>query len=267
MNLAWAFVKRDASIELSYKTSFAIQMLGTVVLLAIFYYLGQLMDPNEVEALDKYGGSFLAFLLIGVALMDCVGISLTTFAKQIREGQLTGSFEVTLMSPVSLQQILVCSALWPHLFSAIRFFFYLLLGTLMYKVELEQANMGAGLIIFALTVLSFAGIGMLWASVVLVIKRGEAILTVMGYLVVIVSGTLFPPTLLPGWLQSLAQLIPLTHGLHGMRLALLQGAGFQELSGTIAILAVFTVVLIGAGISAFNFAVNIAKRTGTLSQY
>ncbi len=267
MSLAWAFVKRDAAIELSYKTSFVIQMLGTVVLLAIFYYLGQLMDPDDIEALDKYGGSFLAFLLIGVALTDCVGISLTTFAKQIREGQLTGSFEVTLMSPVSLQTILICSALWPHLFSAIRFFFYLLLGTLMYSVELEQANLIAGLLIFVLTVLSFAGVGMLWASVVLVIKRGEALITVIGYLVIIVSGTLFPPSLLPNWLQSLAKLIPLTHGLHGMRLALLQGYGIQELWGTIVIMMAFTVTLIAAGLIAFNVAVHIAKRTGTLSQY
>jgi ABC-2 type transport system permease protein len=267
MSLAWAFVKRDAAIELSYKTSFVIQMLGTVVLLAIFYYLGQLMDPDDIEALDKYGGSFLAFLLIGVALTDCVGISLTTFAKQIREGQLTGSFEVTLMSPVSLQTILICSALWPHLFSAIRFFFYLMLGTLMYSVELEQANLTAGLLIFVLTVLSFAGVGMLWASVVLVIKRGEALITVIGYLVIIVSGTLFPPSLLPNWLQSLAKLIPLTHGLHGMRLALLQGYGIQELWGTIVIMMVFTVTLIAVGLIAFNVAVHIAKRTGTLSQY
>jgi len=267
MRLAWAFIKRDAAIELSYKASFVMQLLGTAVLLAIFYYLGKLMKPEDTAALQKYGGSYLAFLLIGVALTDCVGVSLTSFAKQIREGQLTGALEVTLMSPINLRRILIYSALWPHLFSTLRFFLYLALGMVMYQVGLERADLMAGLIIFLLTVLSFAGIGMIWASVVLVIKRGESIITVLGYLVIIVSGTLFPANLLPGWIQSLAQLVPLTYALDGMRLALLQGHSVSALAGTIGTLALFTVILIGTGLTTFNLAVQVAKRTGTLSQY
>lgn len=267
MNLAWAFFRRDAGIELSYKTSFLVQLAGTAVLLVIFYYLGALMRPDDIPALQRYGGNYLAFLLIGIALTDCVGVSLTTFAKQIREGQLTGALEVTLMSPVSLQRILVYSALWPYTFSAARFALYLLMGALIYRVELFNTNLPAALLVFVLTVLSFAGIGMIWASIVLIIKRGEAVITVAGYMVVILSGTLFPKELLPGWVQAFAALIPLTYGLEGMRLAVLQGASIADQWLIVLILTAFAVCLIAAGLFAFSTSVGIAKRAGTLSQY
>lgn len=265
--LPLAFLKRDITVELSYKTSFAIQLAGTVVLLLIFYFLGMLMKPDEIEALQKYGGSYLAFLLIGVSLTDCVGVSLTAFAKQIREGQLTGSLEVTLMSPVSLPKILVYSAIWPNLFSGLRFLLYLGVGTLLYDVGLANANPVAAIIIFLLTVTSFAGLGMIWAAAVLIIKRGESLITVMGYFVVIISGTLFPAELLPKWLQTVGYIIPLTHALDGMRLALLQGATLSELSEPIGIMVAFSATLITAGLVLFSRSVELAKHQGTLSQY
>ena len=70
--LAWAFFHRDASIALSYRSAFIASLLGNVLLLGIFYYIGQLITPGQNPALAKYGGSYLAFMLIGLALTDCV---------------------------------------------------------------------------------------------------------------------------------------------------------------------------------------------------
>jgi len=266
-NLAWSFFKRDATIEMSYKISFCFQLIGNFVLLIIFYYIGKLTVGNNIPALAKYGGNYLAFLLIGVALTECVGVSLTTFAKQIREGQLTGSLELTLLSPISLSWILIYSALWPYFISSIRFLIYLILGMVFYKVGFSEANISAALLIFLLVVLSFAGLGMCWASVVLIIKRGEGILALMGYGFIIVSGVLFPATLLPQWTQNIAAWIPLTHGLEGMRLALLQGHTISQQIGLVSLLFYFSVILLGAGLVSFYHAVLMAKHSGSLSQY
>jgi uncharacterized membrane protein YdjX (TVP38/TMEM64 family) len=79
MSLAWAFFKRDAAIAISYRTSFVITLLGNLVALIVCYYIGQMIEGNDIPALKKYGGSYLAFLLIGISLTDSVAISLTTF--------------------------------------------------------------------------------------------------------------------------------------------------------------------------------------------
>lgn len=267
MSLAWAFFKRDATIALSYRASFVVQLLGNLLVLAVFYFIGKTVGDRGLPALDKYGGSYLAFLLIGIALTDCVGVSLTTFAKQIREGQLTGSLEATLMSPVALPIILIYSSLWGYFFSAIRFVLYLLLGTIIYGADMGQADIVAAVVTFLLTVLCFAGIGMLWAAVVMLVKRGESIMTAVGYLVILLSGVLFPSAALPGWLQWCAKLVPLTHALEGMRLALLQGKGLLDLLGILITLAVFAAVLLAIGMGSFSLAVRAAKKTGSLTEF
>ncbi len=101
----------------------------------------------------------------------------------------------------------------------------------------------------------------------MIIKRGERIITLAGYVVVLLSGVLFPISVLPDWVRALGELVPLTHALDGMRLALLQGYGFQDLGMVFLKLTVFAAVLLPAGMGLFNAAVRIAKRTGSLVEY
>lgn len=267
MRLAWSFFQRDAMIEMSYRTSFAVQLLGNLLVLAVCYFLGKMVETQEIPALKPYGGNFLAFLLIGIALMDCVGVSLTAFAKQIREGQLTGTLEATLMSPVPLPVILIYSTLWTYTFSAVRFVLYLVLGALIYRVSMGQANIAAAVVVFLLTVVCFAGVGMLWAAIVMIVKRGDSIMTMMSFLVILLSGVFFPSSILPTWLQDLSWFIPLTHALDGMRMALLQGSSLLDLGSTIAVLTAFAVVLIGVGLIGFSLAVHLAKSLGSLTEF
>jgi len=89
---------------------------------------------------------------------------LTTFASQIREGQLTGTLEATLMSPAPLPLILLYSSLWSYAFSAFRFLLYVVAGGVLYGVSWRGARPGAALAIFVVTVLCFAGAGILWAK-------------------------------------------------------------------------------------------------------
>lgn len=267
MRLAWEFLKRDALIAVSYRTAFVTQLVGNIVVLAVFYFIGKMFEGVEIEALGRYGGNYAAFLLIGIALTDSLGVSVSTFAAQIREGQMTGALEATLMSPVRLWRILIYSSLWSYCLSALRFALYLALGLLFFSVDLEQANLGASLVVFALTVFSFAGLGMIWASVVMLVKRGEAIMNMLGGAFLLLGGVMFPVSVLPDWLQMLSNLIPLTYGLEGMRLALLQGHGIHQIIDLILVLGSFSVLLISLGIASFNGSVWLVKDRGSLTQF
>jgi ABC-2 type transport system permease protein len=267
MKLAWAFFCRDAAIAYSYRAAFFAQFLGNIILLVILYYVGKTVGPQNLPVLSRYGGNFLAFLLIGVALTDCVTVSLASFAAQVREAQTTGTLEATLMSPIRLSTILIYSSLWNYFLSAIRFVLYLVVGAALYGISLGRANLVSAAVIFILTVLCFMGVGILWAGIVLLIKRGEAIMSAVGVSFLLLGGVLFPPSLLPGWVQTFAGLIPLTPALEGMRLAVLRGAGLQDLAGVAIRLALFSLVLLLSGIAGFNLAVRLGRRTGSLSQY
>ena len=230
MKLAWAFFSRDALIALSYRAAFVMQFAGNAILVGLLYYVGKALGPRPLPALSRYGGSFLAYVLIGIALTDCVLVSLMSFARQIREAQTTGTLEATLMSPASLTSILIYSSLWDYFMSAIRFLLYLGLGAVVFSVKLGQANLPAAAVVFLLTVVCFMGIGIMWAGVVLMVKRGEGMISVIGYLIMFATGVFFPISLLPHWVQVFASFVPLTYALDGMRFALLQGASLGELT-------------------------------------
>jgi len=136
-----------------------------------------------------------------------------------------------------------------------------------YNVSMAKANLLSALVVFFLTVLSFAGVGMLWAGIVMLVKRGEAIMAAGGYLVVLLGGVLFPVTVLPAWIQGLAALMPLTYALEGMRLALLKGYSLGDLAGTVFILGIFAVILLSLGMMTFSITVRSAKKWGSLIQY
>ncbi len=267
MRLAWAFFRRDAAIALSYRAAFVAQLLGNLLLVGILYFVSRTVGLSKLPSLERYGGNFMAFLLIGVALTDTVLISLFGFAQQVRESQTTGTLEATLVSPVSLPLILLYSSLWGYMMSAVRFLMYLGAGLVLGGLHTGSMNAPATAVLFLLTVMCFFGAGILLAGVVLVVKRGEAIITLGGVLVMLLSGVLFPVSLMPDWLRRIAELIPLTTALEGMRLALLTGAGIVQLAPLLLRLAVFAAVLLAAGVGGLYYAVRLGRRNGSLSQY
>jgi ABC-2 type transport system permease protein len=267
LRLAKAFFIRDMRINLSYRVAFFAQFAGNLLVIGLFYFIGKMVGTQPLPALASYGGSLLAYLLIGIALTDCVGVSLFSFAQQIREGQTTGTLEAALMSPVGLGKILIYSSLWNYFLSAVRFVLYLTAGSLLYGADLSRCNLPAAMLVFVLTVLCFMGIGILWAGALLMIKRGESIVTFGATLVLLTGGVLFPVSMLPGWVQWLGNAIPLTHALDGMRHALLQGYSIRQLSPVLLRLAAFAVALVSIGIGGFSWAVDQAKHSGSLTQY
>ena len=72
---------------------------------------------------------------------------------------------------------------------------------------------------------------------------------------------------MPEWMQTVANLIPVTYALRGMRLALLQGASFAEIQNDILALAIFCVVLLPLSLIVFGYAVRIARIDGSLTHY
>ncbi len=267
MRLAWAFFCRDARIAMSYRAAFAVQMINNLLVIGLFYFISKVIGPTPLPSLKDYGGNFLAYMIIGIALTDCVGISLFTFGTQIREAQMSGTFEATLLSPVRLPVILVYSSLWNYFLSAVRFVCYLVAGAIAYGVSMRQGNFTAAAVVFLLTVLCFMGAGILWAGVIMVVKRGDSLLALGATIVLLCGGVLFPPSMLPHWMQSVAAIIPLTYALDGMRHALLQGWTLTQLNPVLWRLSLFAAILLTAGFAGFAWSVKVAKRTGSLSQY
>ena len=70
--------------------------------------------------------------------------------------------------------------MWSYTFTTFRVITYLLIGALFLTLDLSQANVLAALVILLLSILSFASIGILAASFIMVLKRGDPVTAVLG---------------------------------------------------------------------------------------
>jgi len=111
------------------------------------------------------------------------------------------------------------------------------------------------------------GIGVLSASFAMVWKRGDPIGPLVSGAFFLLGGIIYPPEILPGWLTTVAYLLPVTHGVEALREVLLQGKGLAEVSWHLWVLSAWAAVLLPASLYAFARAVRRASRDGTLLQF
>jgi ABC-2 type transport system permease protein len=137
----------------------------------------------------------------------------------------------------------------------------------LFGVELPDANWGLAAAALAIGVVAFVGVGLVGAASVLALRRAEAL---VGWLVVALTflgGEFFPRELLPRWLEALAALSPFTWALDLVRAALLEGEGWGEAAGELAVLAALSVATVAAGVAASAWAIGFARRRGSLGLY
>jgi ABC-2 type transport system permease protein len=267
LRLLNAFLIRDFFTEISYRFAFLAGIGGILFRTFIFYFLAQFIGDSAAPYLADYNGDYFAFVLIGLALGGYFGLGLNGFARALREAQTTGTLEALLMTPVPVSLVIVGSAAWSYAYMTFRVMIYLLTGILLLGVSFQGANVLGALLILLLGIIAFASIGILAASLIMVIKRGDPVTALLGNLANLVGGVYYPIEVMPGWLQAVAKLLPISYALHGMRLALLTGANWEKLLPDILTLCLFCVILFPLSILTFRYAVERARLDGSLAQY
>jgi ABC-2 type transport system permease protein len=270
MRRAWAFLVRDFLIEASYPVSFVTQFAGMILSVALFYFIAQVLGAAASPYLKDYGGDYFSFALIGIAFGGYFGVGLQAFSRALRESQTTGTLEAMLITPTRVSTIVLASALYAYLYTTVRVGAYLLIGALFFGLRLQGANILGGLAALVLSVISFSAIGVLSASFTMLFKRGDPLTFLLANGVNLLGGVYFPVEIFAAqapWLLPISQLLPLTYALHAMRLALLQGAGWDALWGDLLALTAFAVVLLPASLLSFNWAVDRARVDGSLTHF
>lgn len=267
LRLLWSFFVRDYYTETSYRVAFLFSLTGLFFNAFTFFFVSKLVGESASPYLGQYGGDYFSFVIIGLAFGSYFSLGLGGFSRAIREAQTTGTLEAMLMTPTPVSIIVIGSALWNYAFTTFRVFVYLFLGIAFLGLTLNNANYLAGVVGLLLSIVAFASIGIIAASVIMIIKRGEPITGLLGATANLIGGVYYPVEILPDWLQFVSKFIPVTYALRVMRLSLLTGASWEELASDLIVLAGFTVVLFPLSLVTFRWAVERARQDGTLAHY
>lgn len=264
---AWAFLKRDLRNQKSYRLAFIMQFFSIFFSVATFFFISRLVGSSINPYLKNYGGDYFSFVLIGIAFSGFLYTGLNTFSSAISGAQGSGTLEAMLVTPTKLSEILFCSSLWSFLMTGLNALVYLLFGLLFFGFSPGKVNILSASLIFFLTLLIFSGLGIISASFIMLLKRGDPISWLFGSFSSFVGGTYFPVKILPLWLQKISYLVPLFYSLRAMRLAVLQGYGVSALLPEIGALFGFALLLLPLSLFTFKKALVRAKIDGSLVTY
>lgn len=263
----FAFLKKDILTESSYKLSFVSQFFGIFISILTFFFFGKLVGGSSVSAyLKPYGGDYFSFVLIGIAFSDLMFMALGIFEGRVREGQVSGTLEPLLLTQTSFPTILLSSSLYSFLLSFVRAALYLIVGSF-FGANFDVSRIFLIILILVISLVNFSAIGLMSASFVLVLKRGNPVGWIFGSLTELIGGVLYPVTILPPFLQFAAKFLPITYSLRAMRGVLIQGQSFFDILTDLSILSLMAVILLAAALFSFKVALKKVKVDGTLTHF
>jgi len=264
--MLWAFLLRDLRHEASYKVSFAMQLLGSVHLLLLFFFLSRFLGDTAATTAQAYGSSYFPFVVTGLAVQQYLYLALNNFSGQLREAQLTGTFEAVMVCPVPLPLYLMGSALFAFVLNTIHILVFLGMGHFL-GAAFPLRELPAVMLVLVLSAVAFSSLGIFAASYIVIFKKGNPLAWVFLLSSSLLGGVYYPVTMLPGWVQKLAVLVPMTHCLNGLRGLMNQHAGLGGIAPSLLGLIAWISVGLPASGLCFAWAVRIGRKRGSLGQY
>lgn len=262
-----AFVRKDFVEDTSYRLAFAMDLVGTFLEIALFYYIAILIgkSTDSYFAMESYG--YFSFLLVGIAFTRYTNGMMRSWAHKIQDYQMTGTLEAMLTTPVAISRILFSSVLWQHIYLTFIMALYFIIGMSFFGLTIGNANWLSVFCVLLLTLASFSALGILAASFIMLYKRGDPVLWLFGIVSSILGGVYFPVRILPQWMQHVSDYIPITYILKAMRRALFQGATLADIAPQATALFLFALILMPLSLISFDHSVRRAKKAGTLSHF
>jgi ABC-2 type transport system permease protein len=189
------------------------------------------------------------------------------FSDSIRQAQVTGCLEAMLSSQTDCVTIVLMSSLYGLIAGAVQLILILVAGVVAFGVDFSKINIPATLLVSLLSILIFVAFGVLSGAAIIWLKKGDPITWVLGSFGSILGGAYFPITVMPGWVQKISLLIPITYALDALRLTMLQGYSVSMVARPVITLSLITVILLPTSLVLFSAAVRKGRKEGTLMEY
>jgi len=266
MRKLFAFLLRDLQVTATYRAAVVMVILNLVLTLVPYFFIAKLIDPHGTPVLERYGGAYFPFVLLGLAGSRFLALVLQ-MSHAIRDEQSYSTLEALLATPTTGLTLLLGITLSYVLWAIAEFAVCLGIAAVCFRFDLSQVQLLPAAIVLGLTALSLGAVGVFSACGALLFKDADPLNWIVVGLTAfmrICGGVYFPVALLPDAVQGNANVLPLTYGLEGLRLAILKGHSLQELAGLCGILAGFSVVLWPAAVWSIAWAVKRLRQTGSL---
>jgi ABC-2 type transport system permease protein len=265
LNTAYAFFERNWNLTRRYFGWEVVWFVYSLVNALTILFIAAATERITGQTVDTR--FFVLYLLIGTTMWSYLSAVFDVVAETIAWERWEGTIEYTLMAPVPRSLHLVGTCCYAVTYSVLRAALIFGVVALLFNVDLVHANVATAAITILVGSVSVIGLAIMAAVLPLLFtERGAQMTFVIHSSLLLISGVYAPVDVLPGWLQVLAPLSPMTYVLRAVRAGLLDGAPPGAITGDLAVLAVMGAILVPGGLLIFRTAERYARRTGRLKR-
>jgi ABC-2 type transport system permease protein len=209
---------------------------------------------------------YLGFIAVGTTVWMWQNVVLWGVGFALRNEQWRGTLETNWLAPTRRITFL----LGPSLVHIFQMMVFMVVSALEFGLLFGVRFNGNPLLVVLLILVSIPpvyGLGIAFASVVVWLKEAQNFVMLVRGLVMIFCGISFPISLLPGWMQGVANWLPQTYMMRAIRNAALANASLEDLMPDIIALLGFGAFLVVVGCLLFQWTERRARRSGAIGQY
>jgi ABC-2 type transport system permease protein len=255
--------RRDLAIFRTYPMRPLSLMFSQIVSLTLFFYISRLVHAADVGSPSSY----YAYVVIGMITLAVLTSCLATPVVTLRQEILTGTFERMVLSPFGPVRSVTSLMLFPLLLAYATSLFTIAFAGVVFGLSLHWSTAALAIPVALLGAVAFAPFGLLMAAGTILFKQTRGGTTFAITLVTLISGIYFPTVLLPQWLRWLSDVQPFTSAVSLLRHELVGTALVEPASTSLLKLVLFPAVLFPLTAWLLNWAVEVARRRGTIIEY
>jgi ABC-2 type transport system permease protein len=265
MVAVWGYVQRNYFLTKRYFMWEIVWLVYITANAMAITFIGAGVEGVSGTKIDT--AYLMTFLMVGALIWSYLSVLFDVLSETVSWERWEGTIEYTFMSPSSRVTHLLGMGVYAVIYGIAQIAIMFGVVTLFFELDLTQANYWGALLVLAVCSVSLVGFGIVAAVLPLLSpEKGQQVSYIVSSLLLLVSGVYYPVDVLPGWMQAIATVSPVTYALEGSRQALLEGAGAAQLWGEIWPLIIMGVVFVPLGLWVFHVGESYAKRTGKLKR-
>jgi ABC-2 type transport system permease protein len=266
LRTVFAFVRASWLVASSYRVQLVLSLGGLVVSVVPLFFVARALQSTMSGVIAGEGTQYFGFVLIGTVAFMFVSEATNSLPGSISASIGSGVFDTILMAPTPLPVTLAGLTAYGFVFAGVRALCLLVAGAL-FGTTIAWANMGLALLVVALIVLAYTPFGVLAGALIVAFRTAGPLNGLVLLSSGLLGGVYYPTRVIPSWIRSVADVIPLSYGLRALRRLLLENASLGDVGSDLLSLTLFAALSMGVAVIAMSLALRYAKRAGTLSQY
>lgn len=199
-----------------------ILLVPSVTQILFFAYLGRAADVEDDS-----------FFVVGNAVVAAAVPGLFGMADTITDERYTHTLSLLVVSPASRLALFLGRAAPVAVNGAIVAAFAFVVGSLVLGVSIPVSALGSLAVAVLVTAFACTGLGIVNASLGLRWRESALLSNLFLYFLLLAAGVNVPLDLLPDWLSTISQGLPVTHGVEAAR-DLVAGASLVDVAPTLA---------------------------------